>query len=1087
MSNKRVQFRRGTTAEHETTNGGFTGAAGELTVDTTNTSLRVHDNSTAGGVEMARADLENISPGEPVDFNNQRLTGLGVPTQTTDAATKAYVDASFAGGNLSQLTDVTLGTLSSAELIAYSGSAWVNVGVSGDATLAADGALTISEDAIESSMIADGAVGEDQIATGAVTNGKLANAHIDVTDGSNTTGITLGNTITFAATANETTVSQSDGTVTVGLASDVTVASTLTVSGNLIVNGTTTTVNTATVSIQDNIMTLNSDATGTPTENAGLEVERGDSANVALRWNESSDEWEVTPDGTNYYELAHSGNANSVTTAMIINSNVTTDKINADAITNAKIADDAVNTENIADGAITTDLLANASVTTAKIPNNAVTNTKIAADAVDSTKIADNAVGDEHIDFITGTVDGTAGAVFVGNGSSAFAQVAISGDASLAADGALTIANSAVETAMIDDAAVTTVKIGADAVTNAKIADDAVQTENIADNAITTALVNSDAITPAKISFIHDSLTASTDDGGQLLINDGTNGFTNLSVSGDIAIAGSGEATIQAGVVATSMIAADAVTNAKLADDAVETANILDANVTNAKLAANAVATSNITDGNVTAVKLAADSVTTAKIVDANVTTAKLADNAATAAKVSFVADGLSTATAGHFLVTNGTSFTNVALSGDATLASNGAITISNSAVETAMISNSAVTSDKINSEAVITAKIADDAVTTAKIADDNITQALIAAGAIGTTELQADAVTSAKITDSNVTTDKIADGNVTTIKLADANVTTGKIADANVTTAKIANNAVTATQLASSVAGNGLSGGAGTALSVDVDDQTIILNGQQNLALKDLGVSSGKIADSAIGEAKIGSGAVTTSKIASNAITTSLLADSNVTTAKIADGAVTSDKLASSLRNLTFAADSGTADSVALGETISILGTSNEVETTVSNNQITLGLPDNVVVSNNISAGNNVVASNDLTVSGLLNVEQSFDRVRVLAETLRVDNVLNTRGAVTRAVTNASANDTLSLGDSHHIVFFSGSGISLTIPSAVGITGREYVLHNTDSSNSVSVSATGSQLSDTSISSGSLSTSQKITIVSDGTVWREI
>ena len=37
---------------------------------------------------------------------------------------------------------------------------------------------------------------------------------------------------------------------------------------------------------------------------AGIEIERGDSANVALRWNESTDKWQVTEDGTNYINIA---------------------------------------------------------------------------------------------------------------------------------------------------------------------------------------------------------------------------------------------------------------------------------------------------------------------------------------------------------------------------------------------------------------------------------------------------------------------------------------------------------------------------------------------------------------------------------------------------------------------------------------------------------------------------------------------------------------------------------------------------------------------------------------------------------------
>ena len=59
--------------------------------------------------------------------------------------------------------------------------------------------------------------------------------------------------------------------------------------------------------------------------------------------------------------------------------------------------------------------------------------------------------------------------------------------------------------------------------------------------------------------------------------------------------------------------------------------------VSTTMLAANAVTTAKITDANVTAAKLATDSVTTAKIVDSNVTTAKIADSAITSAKI---ADG---------------------------------------------------------------------------------------------------------------------------------------------------------------------------------------------------------------------------------------------------------------------------------------------------------------------------------------------------------------------------------------------------------------------------------------------------------------
>jgi len=76
------------------------------------------------------------------------------------------------------------------------------------------------------------------------------------------------------------------------------------VAGNFTVQGTTTTVESNTVSVADNILTLNSDVTGVPTQNAGIEVERGDEANVQLRWNEAGLKWTFTNDGAVYYPMA---------------------------------------------------------------------------------------------------------------------------------------------------------------------------------------------------------------------------------------------------------------------------------------------------------------------------------------------------------------------------------------------------------------------------------------------------------------------------------------------------------------------------------------------------------------------------------------------------------------------------------------------------------------------------------------------------------------------------------------------------------------------------------------------------------------
>ena len=73
----------------------------------------------------------------------------------------------------------------------------------------------------------------------------------------------------------------------------ITVNHDLTVSGDLIISGDTTTVNSNTVNIGDSIITLNSDETGTPSQDAGIEIERGSSTNKTLFWDESEDEWTI--------------------------------------------------------------------------------------------------------------------------------------------------------------------------------------------------------------------------------------------------------------------------------------------------------------------------------------------------------------------------------------------------------------------------------------------------------------------------------------------------------------------------------------------------------------------------------------------------------------------------------------------------------------------------------------------------------------------------------------------------------------------------------------------------------------------------
>jgi hypothetical protein len=85
------------------------------------------------------------------------------------------------------------------------------------------------------------------------------------------------------------------------------VAGNTVLAGDLTVNGTTTTVNTTNLDVTDNIIVLNNGQTGAAptTLRSGIEVERGDSANTILHWNDNIDRWEITNDGSNYFPLVY--------------------------------------------------------------------------------------------------------------------------------------------------------------------------------------------------------------------------------------------------------------------------------------------------------------------------------------------------------------------------------------------------------------------------------------------------------------------------------------------------------------------------------------------------------------------------------------------------------------------------------------------------------------------------------------------------------------------------------------------------------------------------------------------------------------
>ena len=351
---------------------------------------------------------------------------------------------------------------------------------------------------------------------------------------------------------------------------------------------------------------------------------------------------------------------------------------------------------------------------------------------------------------------------------------------------------------------------------------------------------------------------------------------------------------IAAGAIVEAKLGVDAVTNAKLADNAVNTAQIVSSAisaakiatgaVTNTKLGTDAVTNAKLADNAVQTAQIAADAITTAKIATGAITStelgtdavtnAKLADNAVNTAQIA--ADAISTAKIADNAVTSA-------------IIANGAITetkITNNAITTDKINANAITTAKITAGAVIASTIATNAITAVKINAGAITTAKINAGAITADTIATNAITAVKIAADAVTADKVAANSIVANSIVTNAITSAKINAGAITTAKINAGAVTADTIASNAI---------TAVKINADAVTADKVAANAIVANNItanAITSEKIIADAITTAKINAGAITADTIATNAITAVKINADAITSDKIAANAITSAKI---------------------------------------------------------------------------------------------------------------------------------------------------------------------------------------------------
>ena len=401
----------------------------------------------------------------------------------------------------------------------------------------------------------------------------------------------------------------------------------------------------------------------------------------------------------------------------------------------------------------------------------------------------------------------------------------------------------------------------------------------IANNAVTNAKIAVDAIQGDVIAA--GAITAAKILDGAIdelkLANDAV---TNAKIAADAITAD----VIAAGAITSEAITAGAITSLKLADDAVTTAKIAVDAIQGDVIAANAITSDKLLDGAVSNLKIASNAVTTAKIATDAITASVIAAGAITETKIASDA------------VTNAKIAID-AIQGDVIAA--GAITetkIGIDAVTTAKIANDAVTEDIIAASAITTTKIATDAITTAKIAANAITASQLAADSVTADSIAANTITAAEISAGAITTATIAADAITTAKIAANAITADQIAADAVTADSIAANTITASEIATgAITADEIAANAITSAKIAANTITaaeIAANAITTSELAADAVTADNIAAGAVVTESLAAGSITTAKIAAGAITADEIAAAAITTGKIAAGAVTADEI---------------------------------------------------------------------------------------------------------------------------------------------------------------------------------------------------
>ena len=304
------------------------GKAGQIYYNTVANELRFYDGGASAWVSLTSVDVEVIEDavaqlldagtGISLDYNDGAgsltIANTGV-TSILGTANQVEASASAGGVTLSLSNALAIGgPLADGSITVYDGDENVKFSIDSATNTTnlygtthfknpttGNNFVNIYTDGSNNGIVESPSTNLILVADGAIYLGDTSSMNnIVASRGWVTDQGYLSSAVTsIANTDGNISFDVSTGAVTANFANDIDIAGSLTIGGNLTVSGSTTYLNTATLTVEDNIVLLNSNVTGTPSTDAGIEVERGNYTNTSLYWDESANKWVIDVAGDN--------------------------------------------------------------------------------------------------------------------------------------------------------------------------------------------------------------------------------------------------------------------------------------------------------------------------------------------------------------------------------------------------------------------------------------------------------------------------------------------------------------------------------------------------------------------------------------------------------------------------------------------------------------------------------------------------------------------------------------------------------------------------------------------------------------------